>query len=86
MRLLMDKISTHFVNHGLNLCFLSQILNCYCGVCLPRSQLATKGGTPVPRTPPADRSGHTSGVGGACKSGSAGPGAAMLEEEVIQRT
>lgn len=64
--------NSYFGNPDHSLCFLLLVLNCYWGICLPCSQTATKGATPRQRKPLAEGSGHTSGLGGACKIGRVG--------------
>lgn len=70
-----EKMFTYFKNHDLGLCLLLRVLNCYWGICLQCSQIATKGAPPPPRPgreSPLPTAQNASRVGGARKIGRAG--------------
>lgn len=91
----MEKMITYFKNHDLGLCLLLHVLNCYWGICLQCSQIATKGATPR-QTAPCPPLRTFPGWEGRVRSeereervgrgGSSGEAAVLPQEEVTERT
>lgn len=90
-----EKMFTYFKNHDLGLCLLLRVLNCYWGICLQCSQIATKG---APPPAPAEKApcpplrtlpgweGRVRSEERVGRGGRSGEAAVLQEEEVTERT